>query len=282
MSLIRKRERFERSDVPTPSPVRTAVSAVVLLVFAVCIYMVVTTLWQRAHQVDGFRDRSYRSALRSQAAPSGPGEGFAASDSKLTNTLIFLTAADGSLTQAQLLSYNDSSQTWTIASIPLTTKLVTTDGTFQLVAYYAAQGATACIAPLAASSNQAFTHMISATDTFWEQLGQLRGPEILVLVGSSADILETITSDLSTKEFLSLTNTLQTMEPAALRRIDVPVIPEQLEDGTVFSIIDQTALGVELGALVQLAPAPVEEPAEEEESSDYEDEYDYDYDYDYA
>ena len=96
--MFRKRERFERSDVPRETPYTNIIGVVVLVVVFVALAMTVMAVWNRVTLESrlGANDLTY--SLSAQAKASAA-DGYVASSDELESTL-FLTvssaAADAS------------------------------------------------------------------------------------------------------------------------------------------------------------------------------------------
>lgn len=99
--MFRKRERFERSDVPRETPYTNVIGVVVLVVVFVALAITVMTVWNRVTLESRLGANDLTDSLSAQAKASAA-DGYVASSDELESTL-FLTvssaAADAGGTQ---------------------------------------------------------------------------------------------------------------------------------------------------------------------------------------
>ena len=88
--MPRKRERFERTDVPEPSPRRNVIGAVVAVVAIAATVAVVMFAWNRANLESRMGDNALGDALLSQAGSAGPSEGYVDTGNEVHSTLLLL------------------------------------------------------------------------------------------------------------------------------------------------------------------------------------------------
>ena len=65
--MFRKRERFERSDVPRENPYTNVIGLAVVAIVAVLVGIVVVTLWDRAQLESHLGDHGLNKAVKSQS-----------------------------------------------------------------------------------------------------------------------------------------------------------------------------------------------------------------------
>jgi hypothetical protein len=292
--MFAKRERFDRTDVPS-SPAAGMMLAVGALVFIAVGLLVGFRVASVLSSRDiSLADRSLNKALDAQGEQEIP-EGFQASTDIFDETLILtvddLSSSAPVLTSAELLSINVSTGAATVVNVPLNTRVSNDSGTSMLQSMCAGSGTASCVVPFSKASTVHLTHVIVSSTDIWSKFDELRGMGERSIVLSSPEAFATLRTDMSNDELMNLVERIGTIGTANIARIDMPYTDGTLEDGTGVSVIDDLELRLALGLLLQ--PAPEEPPAEEEPSeeapSDAEESYDegyydygYDYDYDYG
>ena len=253
-TMLHKRERFERSDVSKSMAGGTAL-AVGVLIFLV-VGVAIGFAWARSRSgIDSsLSDAGLTSAVASQAAVAGPGDGYTASTDTFTNVLLLtvddLDAESPTLTSAQLLSINVSAGTGTLVSLPLDTQLTTEAGNTTLAALFASSGASACIAPVAAATNTQLSHAIVATSEIWDKLASYKGSGVHAILGSDSELISSIKTDMDNDQLMDVAELVQSTGVANWTRADAPVSAGSLDDGTATSVIDATQLDAQIGTLV--------------------------------
>lgn len=249
-----KRERFERSDVSKSIAGGTAL-AVGVLIFLV-VGLIIGFLWARSRSgiSSSLGDADLSSAVASQAAVAGPGDGYTASTDTFTNVLLLtvddLNAESPTITSAQLLSINVTAGTGTLVSLPLDTQLATDAGNTTLAALFASSGASACVAPVATATNTQLSHVIVSTSEIWDKLASFKGSGVQAILGSDASLLSSIKTDMTNDQLMEVAELVQSTGVANWNRVDAPVNAGALDDGTATSVIDATQLDVQIGTLV--------------------------------
>lgn len=66
--MFRKRERFERSDVPRESPYTNVIGLAVITIVAVLVGIVVVTIWDRAQLESHLGDHGLNKAVKARAS----------------------------------------------------------------------------------------------------------------------------------------------------------------------------------------------------------------------
>ena len=262
--MLRKRERFERSDVPRPNPLRPVISLVVIAVTFIILAIFLMASWQKANQMNNHNDSYLDNALYEQLDTRGPTDGSVKSDDEFSNVLILtvddVNAEDRTLQGAQLLVRNITQNTATLVNLPLNTRMLAGESNVMLSNYFDYAGAAASIAPLTDAANVHVSHVILATDKLMEQLKDLKGPLVLALLSSSTNDLATMASDYRTSEMIGLADYLRGVGFENIKTIDAPYAEETFEDGTVVAAIDRQQLCRDLGIFV--SPVAEEAPAE--------------------
>lgn len=271
--LFRKRERFERTDVPTPGPYTNVIGVVVLVVVAVALFVVVGRVADRVGKETRLEDADLSKQVGKQSSMVVTDEQYSISQDAFTKVL-FLTVGDASdmkkgtqVTQAQVLLLHEkpvqaedgSETTQTVASLatlPLDAKIGSGDDAATLADYCASHGPAACVVPLNAASNIKFTHVVVASEDVLEQVMALAGTDPSKFIKESTALLMKLRTDMTTAELVDLGTRAAGVGAENFNRVDAPLAVEttQADDGstaeTGFQVIDRTALCTSVGTLV--------------------------------
>ena len=235
--MPRKRERFDRTDVPRDSPYRNVIGAVVCVLVLCATALVVYTVWNRVKLESRLGDVDLSQAVDSQGMTSVE-DGYVASPDDI-EAILLLTA-----------------DTLDEKSIPLDSKMVSDDEPVTLADLYASSGSAGTVGPLAEACGLTFDHVVVATSDVLEEVSKLSGSDTASLMRSASDLLSKLKTDLDPAGLLSLAETLSKVGVENLTQFDAITSPEtsQGEDGstteTGWQVIDKTQLGVSLGTLV--------------------------------
>ena len=266
--MFRERERFERTDVPRNNPQRKVIAVVVIVVVAIGMVVLCTSLWHKANQLNGLNDHTFTEALYEQDYTQEPSGNAERSDDEFSNTLFFIVddvhAESPTLQAAYILVRDTTNPSAKLVSFPLNTKMLAGESNVTLQTHFDYAGPAACIVPLTTAANIHVSHAVAATDRIFDQLENLKGSTIPVLLSSATDELETIQSDYHTSELLGLANALREIGFENIVRLDAPYNEETFEDGTLVANIDHQKLCRDAGLFIETAPAPEPEPAPEE------------------
>ena len=248
--MFRKRERFARSDVPRTS-MQGTIMAVVALVFVI-VGIICGILWAQkmARRDANLEDGSLSSGVSAQASLADPAEGYVVSEDEFVNVLIFTvddpTASAQALKGAQLLSINKAKGTGVLVNLPLDAEVTVDDAPTSLTSLFSSKGAGACVAPLSQAANVPVSHVVVATDKFWDQLDGLRAGGMKAVLSGSSELLMSIKTDMSASEALDLAQLLGSVGTQNLQAVDAPTA----DGGTAGTKLDGTGLGVAVGRLV--------------------------------
>lgn len=254
--MPRKRERFERTDVPEPSPRRNVIGAVVAVVAIAATVAVVMFAWNRANLESRMGDNALEDALLSQAGSAGPSEGYVDTGNEVHSTLLLTSDSledGGSLTSARILSVNATAGTAALVNVPTDLALTVDDQPTTLGELFSSQGYAACVAPLGSAAGIGFDNAILATGDVLEEAAQLAGSGTENLVRSASGFLSKIRTNMDATGLLSFAETLSSIGVANLAVSDAPLVAETTTDeaGNVSEtgrqVIDRTQLGVAIG-----------------------------------
>lgn len=271
--LFRKRERFERTDVPTPGPFTNIIGGAVLAVVAVAVILVITNVADRVSKETRLQDYNLSKQVGKESAMVVTDDQYQISKDTFTK-ILFLTVADASdmekgtqVTQAQVLLLHEkpvqaedgSETTQTVASlatIPLDAKIGTGGDAATLADYCAAHGPAACVVPLNAACNIKFTHVVVASEDVLEQVMAFSGSDPSKFIADSTPLLMKLRTDMTAAELVEVGTKATTVGAENFNRVDAPLVPEvaQADDGstqqTGFQVIDRTALCTSVATLV--------------------------------
>ncbi|MBM6774618.1 hypothetical protein [Olsenella profusa] len=261
--MARKRERFDRTDVPKVGPYTNVIGAIVCVVVLVAVAVVVALVWNRVSLESHLGDRGLSDALEGQASAVVPDGGYTASTDDVACTLLLtadsLDATGATLTSAQILSVNSTQGTATLVTVPVEVSLTAGDATTTLGELFSSQGYAACVAPLASAANVSFSHVIVTTGDVIDSAASLAGTDPGSLVRSASDLLSRMRTDLDAAGLLSLAETLSGIGVSNLATADAPLAAGTATDeaGNVVEtgtqVLDSTQLDVALGTLVPAA-----------------------------
>lgn len=252
MHRPRKRERFERTDVPRYNPHRTQIAIAVLVAVAVGLALLVHGLWERANASAHVGNQTLSAAIGEQSETTAA-DGYTVSSDVFTNVLMLtvddINADSPQLQKAQLLVMDASTHKGYLVTIPLDAKVSVNGGDTTLSSCYASQGAAGCLAPLSTATNVKVSHVVVATDAVWEKIASFKGSGLSAILGSSADILKTLETDMSMGDVTDTAELLQSIGVGNLSKQDAPGSEGDNGSGGTWFTIDATALGVNVGLL---------------------------------
>lgn len=271
--LFRKRERFERTDVPRESPYTNIIGIVVLVVVFAALVLVVSNVATRVGKETRLGDHDLSSAVRKQSSMQLTDENYSISTANWTK-ILFLTVdrADSAdkgcaLTGARALmireytdTADDGSESYSITAklvnLPLDIMVTSSNKQVALTDLCASKGAAACVVPLSTAANIKFSHVVVSTDDGYSKLAEFATADPSALISKAADVLATMRTDMSPDELVALAQKAATLPADQVEVIDAPTMAETstATDGSTVetgnTIIDKTSLCVQVGTLV--------------------------------
>ncbi len=281
--LFRKRERFERTDVPTPGPYTNIIGVAVIVVVAIAVVLTVTNVADRVGKETRLDDNTLGKQVSNQSSMTVTDESYSISQDTFTKILILKTvSADNVKSGTQLQSANilvirehvaeqsddseedseDEAQdvstiTATLAEIPTDAKVTSGSTSASLSELCSSQGAAACVLPLNSGANVKFSHVIVTTDNVLTAIQGLSGTDSSKLLEDSLDLVLKIRTDMTAKELVSLGDKIAQLGGVdAVVGFTAPTTAEvaQQADGATYEtgnqVIDKTSLCISLGTLV--------------------------------
>lgn len=272
--LFRKRERFERTDVPTPGPYTNVIGGVVIAVVAVALFFIVSNVADRVSKEVRLDDSTLGKQISAQSSMSVTDDSYSISKDTFTKILLLTVANNDDvkkgtqLTSAQMLVIREhaaseddpddaSSVTGDLVTIPTSVKVSSTGSVASLAELCAASGPSACVAPLNTATNVKFSHVIVSTADVTSRVAALAGTDSSKLLDDSLDLVLQIRTDMTAAELVSLANKIS--QAGGVQSFDVyesPTVADtaQADDGstyeTGYQAIDKTGLCADLGTLV--------------------------------
>ena len=257
--LLRKRERFERTDVPEESPYRNVIGVIVCIVAFVAVALVVHLVWERVSLEARLGDTDLGDALSGQAASTvTEGTIYVASPDE-HETVLLLTTDDlegGALSAVRILDVNRTQGTAVLANVPVTARVTSGEAASSVADLFAASGAAACVAPLAQATGATFDHVVVATGDIVEEAASIAGTGATDLVRSASDLLSKLRTDMDAADLLALAEALSSVGTANIVPAEASVAPETVTDEagnaveTGLQVIDRVQLCIALGLVV--------------------------------
>ena len=260
--MLRKRERFERSDVPRDTPYRNVIGGVVCVLVLAAVVAVVLFVWNRVKLESSLGDKDISDALSAQAAQATPeAAGYVASGDEFESVVLFtadgLDAVGPSLTSARILTINRTQGTAALVTVPAGAK-VDSETSATLAEAYASRGYAACVGLLSSATGVTFDHVVVATEDVLDEAAAIAGSGITDVVSQASELLSKIRTDMDAAELLSLAEALSAAG-SNLASSEAILVPEAVTDEagnpveTGAQLIERSQLCVALGLLVPAA-----------------------------
>ena len=284
--LFRKRERFERTDVPNPGPYTNIIGGIVVAVVAVAVFVIVSNVADRVGKETRLDDNTLAKQVSSQSSMTVTDERYSISQDTFTKILILEVAnaddvksgtqlqgasilairehivsqddeSEGSDEESEDAAQNVSTITATLADVSTDVKVSSGSTSASLSELCSSQGAAACVLPLNSGANVKFSHVIVATDNVLTAIQGLAGSDSSKLLEDSLDLVLKIRTDMTAKELVALGDKIAQLGGVdAIVGFEAPTTAEtaQQADGatyeTGYQVIDKTGLCASLGTLV--------------------------------
>lgn len=259
---LRKRERFERTDVPEESPYRNVIGAVVCVVVLAAAALIVHFVWERVSLESRLGDVGLSDSLYAQPASTvTEGTSYVASTDD-HETVLLLTTDDlesGALSAVRILDVNRTQGTAVLANVPVTARVTSGETASSVADLFAASGGSACVAPLSQATGASFDHVVVATGDVVEEAASLAGTGASELVRSASGLLSKMRTDMDAADLLALAESLSSVGTANIAVAEAPVAPETVTDEagnvveTGLQLVDRVQLCATLGLIVPAA-----------------------------
>lgn len=254
--MPRKRERFERSDVPRDNPHRNLIALAVLLVIAAAGFTLVDTLWSRVKVESHMDDPDIAEAIGKQDGPTALEGDFYYTDNDIEK-ILFLHVDDAGadrpqLVGAQLLLIDEAGGTAHLVDVPITVRVSAEGSVYAFAEYFNSYGFEAAIPLITASFNLYANHVIMGTESPWPPIIGLAGTNPFDVVGTNPEFVENIRTDMGGGELVEHGALFQTLGVGSLEVEECPVAGEEAnEDGEVTQVsVDLVPFGLQTGILI--------------------------------
>jgi len=237
--MARKRQRFQRSDVPRRGPLRVIGGLIALVAIAVLLVGGVSYLWVQANIGSNLEDSTLESGITSQAEVTPP-DGYVASSDEIVNYLIFCVADPGvgssSLLSAQILTVNKTQGTASLAELPSAMKVVPSETAYALSSLYSGYGADITIAAVSSSLHIRFDHALIAKTSIWKQVDELDGSDMMALMQHPKGLINSVVSDMDEDELLEFVAAVNDVGVSKINRVEVASTEEETDSGTLVNV----------------------------------------------
>lgn len=254
--MPRKRERFERSDVPRDNPHRNLIALAVLLAIAVIGYLLVDMLWGRVEIEAHMDDPALAEALGEQPGPTALEGDFYYTDNDIEK-ILFLHVDDvdadrPQLLGAQLLLIDEAGAAAHLVDVPITVRVSTEGSTYAFREYFDSYGPEASIPLITTSFNLYADHTIMGEESPWASIIGLSGTNPLNVVDTDPEFVKGIRTDLGGGELVEHGALFQTLGVGSLEIEACPVVEEEMnEAGEVTRVsVDLVSFGLQTGILI--------------------------------
>lgn len=259
--MFRKRERFDRIDVPRETPYRNLIGVVVCVVSLVATAVIVSLVWNRVSLETRLDDAGLSESVGDQSSTYVPDGGYVASPDEFS-TVLLLTASSlddegASLVSARVLAMDRTTGTGVVGTVPLELKMVSSTGeaSVTLAELYASSGYDAVAVPLSSALNVRFDHVIVSTEDVLSELAGIAGIDPGAILSDGASLLGKILTDADATGLVSLASDLSGVGVGNLAQVEFVVYPETGVDDegaayeTGFFVVSRAEVGIALGLL---------------------------------
>lgn len=261
--MFRRRERFERTDVPRENPYRNAIGVIVCVVVFVAAGIVVSAVWNRVGLESRLGEAALSSAVDAQGSVAVSTSGHAASTDDRELTLLLVTddvdATGSALTSARVLSVNHTQGAAGYVNLPADVAVTSGETRVALSTLFSTEGAAACVGPLASATGIAFDHVVVSSGDVVSEMAALADTDPTALLGSSEDLLRKIKTNMDASELVSLAGSVAAVGVENITSFDAPLVTDVATDAdgniveTGLMAVDPVQLALTLGLLVPAA-----------------------------
>ena len=267
--MPRKRERFERSDVPKDTPYRNLIGLIVLLIIGGLGYLAFKFLWGRVSIEARMGDTMIHDALDEQTGHTALSGDFSYIDNPIEK-ILFLQVDDPDaehpyLISAELLLMDPIDGSAHRFDVPTNLNMNIDGSSYTVGEYFDTYGPAASIPAIFSTYNITGNHVIMGTSTPWADIEGLDGENQLKIVDVAGPFVESMRTDLEPGEVIDHAALFKELGVSDLRVEDTPTLYYEVEEGaeppsTVS--VDLVSFGIQGGILI---------PYGSEDDSDYED-----------
>lgn len=258
--MPRKREMFERTDVPEPSPLRNVIGAMVAVAAIAATVVAVVFAWNRANLESHLGDNALEEAVHDLAeyGVASPPAGRSGTGDTVYCTLLLTTSSidtpTASLEDARILAIDATKGSAVLVNLPVDLALTVDGNPTTLSELCAKEGYASCVVPLGRAAGLRFSNgVVVSADDILGSAAQLAGTDPDDLLSSAKTFVSRIRTDMEVGELLEFAEHLSQVDMSSLASVDVPLKAESVtdEEGNVSTtdrqVIDEGELGVLIG-----------------------------------
>lgn len=253
--MARKRERFERSDVPRENPYRNLIALAVLLAIAGIGYLLVNMLWGRVKVEAHMGDPALLEAIDEQPGPTTLEGEFSYTDNFIEK-ILYLQVDDANaerpqLLSAQMLLIDELAGTAHLVDVPLSVRVSMEGQTLPFGDLAASYGLETAIPLLTEAYNLFANHVIIAQEAPWVSIVELDGVQPLQVVDAAGDFVGSIRTDLDASGLVEHGALFKTLNVLALELEQTPVTGATPEGEVPQMVsVDLVPFGIQTGILI--------------------------------
>lgn len=259
--MFRKRERFDRIDVPRETPYRNLIGVIVCVVSLAATAALVSLVWNRVSLETRLEDSGLSESIEGQSSTYVPDGGYVASTDEFVTTLLLAASSldeeGASLGSARVLTIDRTTGTGVVGTVPLDLKMVSSTGeaSVTLAELYASSGYDAVTVPVSTALNVRFDHVIVSTEDVLAELASISGIDPTAILSDGAGLLGKILTDADAASLVSLASDLAGVGVGNLSQVEFVIYPETSVDDegatyeTGFFVVSRAEVGIALGLL---------------------------------
>ena len=259
--MFRKRERFDRTDVPQEGRFTWLWGIIGIVVAFGLAYLAVRIATTRVDLEERLEDDALVSAVGSQSSAADV-DGYVSTTDEVTTVLLLVVSSlddeeECTLESATVLVIDATAGTAVKASLPLDVKVTYADEDHTLGGTCSLGGYAACVVPASDASGVSFDYVIVSTEDVLEELAGIAGAsEEFDFVTAAYGLLELIVTNADEDGLAAVADALAAVGTSSVTTVEVEVTAETTTDAdgnvteTGYSTISTTSLRVSLGLLV--------------------------------
>lgn len=255
--MPRKRERFERSDVPRDNPHRNLIGLGVILIVAVLGFAFVSALWERVQVESRMGDAALVEALDEQAGSEVLEGSFTYTENPIEK-ILFLQVDDPDaehpqLISAQLLLLDAEGEAAHLVDVPSYILLSVDGSSYALGEFFDEFGPSAAIPLIMTAYNIYGHHVIMGTESPWTAIAALDGMQPRDVVRDAESFVHSMRTDLDASELVAHASVFLQLGVPDLEVEATPVVggaPAEDEEQPAPTSVDLVPFGVQTGILI--------------------------------
>lgn len=255
--MARKRERFERSDVPKDTKYRPLIGLAVLAIIGAVGFFFVRTLWGHVQIESRMGDPMMVDALDDQTGPTTLEGNFEYTENDIEK-IFFLQVDDvdaerPKVVAAQLLLLDPTGGTAHLVDVPVNMLVNSEGSSYAFNEFFSSFGPEASVRLLATAYNIYADHVIMGTINPWDRIMGLDGVSSFEVVGKDEEFVRSMRTDLDAGDIVKHAALLNTLGVGALEVETTPLVggtPAEGEEAPATVSIDLVPFGIQTGILI--------------------------------